>query len=78
MFEEEFAYYVEHHEEFVEKYNGEVIVLKGIEVLKTFGTIGEAYWWVVRENLLGKVMIQKVAPGQDNYTATFHGDRAWG
>ena len=70
MLKEEFSYYVEHHGEFVEKYNGKVIVLKGTEVLSTFDTVTDAYWWAVQEGLLGKVMIQKVAPGEGNYTLT--------
>lgn len=72
MLDQEFAYYVEHHDDFVQKYDGKVIVLKGTEVLSVFDNISDAYWWAVEQELLGQVMIQPVAPGEDNYTLTVH------
>ena len=78
MLKEEFTYYIEHHKELVEKYNGKVIVLKGGEVLNKFDTVSDAYWWAVQEDLLGKVMIQKVEPGEENYTLTVHTQHLFG
>ena len=78
MLQKEFAYYIEHHDELVEKYNGKVIVLRGTEVLAEFSALSDAYWWAVQEDLLGKVMIQKVEPGEDNYTLTVHTHRLFG
>lgn len=68
MLEQEFAYYIEHQEELVEKYDGKVIVLQGTEVLGVYDTVADAYWWAYENSLLGKVLIQTVGPGESNYT----------
>lgn len=68
MLEQEFTYYIKHQGDFVEDYNGKVIVLQGVEILRVFDTIGDAYWWALDEDLLGKVLIHKVGPGIENYT----------
>ena len=54
------------------RFDGKVIVLKGEEVLDIFETLTDAYWWAYDNELLGKVMIHKVGPGEENYTLTIN------
>ena len=68
MLEKSFKYYLEHQDEFVEKYNGKVIVLKGTELVEVFDSVPEAYWYASENDLLGQVLIHEVGPGKENYT----------
>lgn len=68
MLENELKYYIEHQDELVEKYNGQVVILKDEKVLGVFDSVSEAYFHADTEGLLGEVMIHKVGPGEDNYT----------
>lgn len=72
MLDSEFTFYLDHQQEFVDKYDGMVIVLKEEEVLNVFDNISDAYFYAEDNGLLGKVLIQRVTPGRDSYTTTFN------
>ncbi len=72
MLEKEFEYYLKNQEELVKQYNGKFIVIKGEEVVKVFDTEIEAYNWAKEEYEPGTFLIQKVSPGDKDYTQTFH------
>lgn len=68
----EFKYYIDHHKEMVEKYNGKVIVIKDQKVIGVFETEAEALTNAQKENKLGTFLVQKVEPGTSGYTQVFH------
>lgn len=70
--EKEFKYYLNHQDELVKKYNGKFIVIKDSHILGVYDTELEALEKTSKENELGTFLIQKCAPGSDNYTQTFH------
>lgn len=64
----EFRHYVENQEEYVSKYGGQVVVMKGTEVLAAFADLGSAYWYCQEKDWLGRVFIQQVGPGRESYS----------
>lgn len=68
----EFLYYLAHQDEFVDKYNGKVIVLFNHEVFGAYTTYGEAHV-EARKNLIpGTYILQLCSPGPDAYTIHAH------
>lgn len=72
MLEKEFQYYIENQEALVKKYNGEAIVIINNEVVGVYETELEAYLASKENYEIGTFLIQKCAPGVENYTQTFH------
>lgn len=72
MLNKEFTYYKDNQEYFVEKYNGQYIVLQGTEVIGTYSSQLDAYLESVKEYELGTFLIQHVAPGEESYTIKLH------
>ncbi len=72
MLELEFKYYREHQEEFVKKYNGKVLVIKGQEVIGTFDSEIEALTETSKKHQIGTFLVHKCGSGEDNITMTFH------
>ena len=68
----DFAYYLAHQDELVESYNGKYIVLKHSEVIGAYDSDIEAVTETQKEHPLGTFLVQKVSPGNQDYTATFH------
>ena len=68
----EFEFYLENQDEFVSKYNGKYIVIKGHRVLGTYDDIVVAVNETSNTHELGTFLVQLVTPGEDAYTATFH------
>jgi len=68
----EFDYYIAHQAEFVEKYNGKVIVLVGHEIVGVFADKITAITETQKTHALGSFLVQKVEPGTGAYTQTFH------
>ncbi len=66
-----FKFYLAHQSELVEKYNGKIVVIEEENILDSFDSFEAAYAWADSKRLLGKVLIQDVAPGEENYTHTF-------
>lgn len=70
--EAEFEFYLKNQTDFVEKYNGKVIVLKDQKVLGVFDDETEAIKETQKTHELGTFLVQKVEPGSKSYTQTFH------
>lgn len=65
---EEFNHYLEHQDEYVEAYDGKVIVLKDKKVVGVYNSVGQAYWGAQEDYELGTFLIQKVSPGDTDTT----------
>jgi len=72
MLDKEFKYYQEHQKELVEKYNGKFIVIIDENVVGVFDTELMAYTEAKKNHAVGTFLIQRVLPGTDSYTQTFH------
>ena len=70
--DKEFKYYREHQQELVEKYNGKFVVIVDERVVGVFDSELEAYTEAKKEHQLGTFLIQKVSPGTESYTQSFH------
>jgi len=70
--EKEFDYYIENQDQFVEKYNGKVIVLKDNQVIGVYGSEAEAVKETSKKHEIGTFLVQRCAPGEDNYTQFYH------
>ena len=70
--EKEFKYYLEHQDEFVEKYNGKFIVIKDSEVIGVFDSELEAIKKTSEQYELGTFLVQKCESGTESYTQTYH------
>lgn len=71
MLKKEFEYYLEHQNEFVEKYKGKFLVIKGEDIIGVYDTEIEAYTESVKKEEAGTFLIQECQPGEENYTQTF-------
>ena len=65
-----FEYYLAHQDEFVDKYNGRVIALKGRRVLGDYGDELTAIIETQKSEKLGTFIVQRVSPGEGDYTIT--------
>jgi hypothetical protein len=72
MLEKEFQYYLANQDEFLKKYSGKTIVIKGLEVLGSYNSEVEALIETRKTHELGTFLIQKCTPGNDDYTETYH------
>jgi len=72
MLDKEFKYYLKHQDEFVNKYDGKFIVLKGTKVLGAYDTQLDAYLESAKDNEVGTFLIQLVSPGEESYTVKLH------
>jgi hypothetical protein len=70
--EDEFAYYREHQNELVAKYQGQFVVIKDGAVLGAYPSYETAYSETSKDHELGSFLIQHVEPGEAAYTQTFH------
>ena len=70
--EKEFNYYLEHQEELVKKYKGKFIVIKDCSVIGAYDSEIEALEKTTEKHELGTFIVQKCAPGSENYTHTYH------
>lgn len=70
-FKEEFDYYRAHQDEFVQKYDGRVIALKGETLIGVYDTRSEAMWDLIGKHGTKKsFFIQRVSEGKEAYTIT--------
>ena len=75
--EREFNHYLANQDEMVRRYNGKVVVIKGTEVLGAYDTEIAAITNTVKEHELGTFLIQRVSPGDKDYTVhIYSGHRA--
>jgi hypothetical protein len=68
----EFRHYLDHQDEYVKAYNGKFIVIKNCRVLGSFDTEIEAINSTMKDHPLGTFLVQKVEPGKESYTQTYH------
>ena len=68
----EFEFYLAHQDEMVEKYNGKYIVIKDRRVLGSYDDELTAVRETQKSYELGTFLVQKVSPGTEDYTQTFH------
>jgi hypothetical protein len=68
----EFEFYLEHQDEFVRKFKGKFVVIRGAEVLGGFDTEIEAIAAGAKHWTLGTFFVQRCEPGSENYTQVFH------
>jgi hypothetical protein len=68
----DFTYFLEHRTELVQKYDGKVIVIFDGKVEGVYDTELEAVAGGQKKHALGTFLVQKVEPGTDSFTQTFH------
>ena len=68
----EFEYFVANQAELVKKYNGKFVVIKDRTVIGVFDDQAVAVSETKKTHELGTFLVQKVAPGTEAYTQTFH------
>ena len=67
----DFEFYLQHQDDFVAKYDGQVIALKDGVVLGAYKSYLEALEATCVEHEQGTFMLQKVSAGDKDYTATY-------
>ena len=70
--EREFEYYLAHQDELVKQYNGRFIVVKNCKVIGDYDDQATAVSEAQKDNELGTFLVQKVEPGDETHTQTFH------
>ncbi len=68
----EFQFYIDHQDEMVAQFNGKTIAIKDQQVLGAFDSTIEAVRETQKEHALGTFLVQRVSPGPEAYTHTFH------
>lgn len=68
----EFEYFLAHQKELVEKYNGRFIVIKDGAILGDYSDALKAVSETQKQHKIGTFLVQKVEPGSDVYTQTYH------
>ena len=74
----EFEYYLANQDALVKKHNGKVVVIKGQKVIGVYDDPATAVSETQAEHELGTFLVQKVAPGNEAHTQTFHSRVAFG
>lgn len=64
----EFDYYIEHQDELVDQYDGQVIVIKNRKVIGNYATIRNAIVSTSEEHKPGTFLVHRCGPGKENYT----------
>ena len=71
----EFRYYRAHQDEIVEKYNGQVVAIKGTDVLGTYDDLLTALTETQKSHEPGTFLLQRVSPGPEAYTVRIYSPR---
>ncbi len=69
---EEFDFYLRNQQELLGKYRGKYIVIKGSEILGAYDDEMKAIAETSKNHELGTFLVQKVEPGKESYTQTYH------
>ena len=72
VLEKEFDFYLSHQDEFVEKYDGKVIVIKDGNVIGVHDSELTAVTEAGKYHELGTFLVQRVSEGDEAYTATIY------
>jgi hypothetical protein len=67
-----FDYYLAHQDEMVQKYNGRVVAIKDRRVLGDYSDRTTAIQQTAKTEKLGSFIVQKVSPGEEDYTITLN------
>ncbi len=70
LMKELFQYYIDNQEDFVRKYDGQVIVLKDNDVIGVYDNEWTAFEETNKSHEAGSFIIQNVSPGDDAYTVS--------
>ena len=70
--EKEFRHYIDHQDELVKKYAGKYVVIKDCLVIGVYDNELAAVDDAQKKYELGTFLVQKVEPGIESYTQTFH------
>lgn len=70
--QKQFDYYLAHQDELVEKYDGKFVVIVGEQVAGAFDTESDALTFARSNYEPGSFVIQRVSPGEESYSQTFH------
>ena len=70
--QKEFEYYLSHQNEIVEKYDGKYVVIKDSIVVGVYDNELIAVAETRKSHELGTFLVQKVSPGDTEYSQTFH------
>ena len=65
---EAFDYFLEHHGELVDRYNGKVVAIKEGRVLGAYDTEHEAVVETMKNEPIETFIVQRVTPGEEAYT----------
>ena len=68
----EFEYFISHRDELLKKYDGRVVIIKDQKVVGDYSDELSAIAAVKDKLQPGTFIVQKVDPGKDSYTQTFH------
>ncbi len=68
----EFEFYLAHQDEYVQKYNGRVIVIKDQKVLGDYNDELQAVNETKKAHAPGTFLVQRVSPGKGAYAQNFH------
>ncbi len=72
LLEKEFNYYLERQNEFVKKYKGKFIVIKGRRVIGSYDSELDAINKTMEKHKVGTFLVQLCEPGEESYTQTYH------
>jgi len=70
MFEQELKYFIDNQDRLVEEHRGQILTLRGREVVGAHNTLLEAYLDAIARFTPGTFMLQRCEPGPDAYTVT--------
>jgi hypothetical protein len=70
MFQEEMDFFRRNQSELVDQYKGQVLVIRGSEIVGAYGSALDAFTEAVKKYAPGTFMIQPCQPGPDAYTVT--------
>lgn len=65
-----FRYYIDNQEDFVNKYNGKVVVLKDNDVIGVYDNEWLAFEETKKSHEPGSFIVQSVSPGDEAYTVS--------
>ena len=69
----EFDYYLSNQDRLVADYNGRCVVIKDEQVIGAYDDYLEAVTQTINQgHQIGTFLTQRVSPGPDDYTGTFH------
>jgi hypothetical protein len=70
--EKEFKFYLDNQQTLVAQYKGKFVVIRDCQVIGVFSDEVEAVMETSKKFELGTFLVQKVEPGTESYTQTFH------